>query len=277
MERKTDIEKLPLVLSIPHCGTQVPTAVRRTMALTDAQLDESVDIGTGEIFGALPVSAVVAADYHRLVTDLNRAPGNRGDRGVVSRCDYHGRAVYREGSYPDATRIDNRIDLYHRPFHQRLARALDAPGVLGLLDCHSLNGVGPLQAPDNGRARRQVVLSNNGDADGNDLSPANRATSDALTLRYGVAAFEAQGFSVSVNDPYRGGYIVTEYGRKLRPRGRFAIQIEINQMLFLPPGGAVADPVRLRAVTTRVLAALTRWTQALRTAPDGGPVRGRQA
>jgi N-formylglutamate amidohydrolase len=264
LERKTDIEKLPLVLSIPHCGRQVPVALRRTMALTDAQIDASVDIGTWEIFGTLPVLSVVASEHNRLVTDLNRAPDNRGDRGIVSHCDYHGRVVYREGFYPDAGQIDNRIDLYHRPFHARLTRALKAPGVFGLLDCHSLNGIAPLQAPDNGRLRRQVVLSNNGDADGNDLSPENRATSDTPTLLSGVAAFEAQGFSVSVNHPYRGGYIITEYGRMLRRRGRFAIQIEINQMLFIPPGGASPDPVRLRAVKTRVLAALTRWTQAIR-------------
>lgn len=234
------------------------------MLLTDAQIDDSVDLGTWEIFGTIPAVAVVAAHYHRLVIDLNRSPDNWGDRGIVALSDYHGRRVYRPGSEPDTAKIERRISLYHRPFHARLERALGTAGVTGLIDCHSLNGVGPRQAPDNGVARKDIVLSNNGDITGGDSSQNDAATSDARTLQAGIAAFEAQGFSVSVNYPYRGGYIVTQYGHALRQRGGFAIQIEINQKLFIPSGEARCDKEMLRTATARITAALTSWACALK-------------
>ena len=259
----TDNVGLPFVISLPHCGTLIPTDLRKTIALTDTQIADSVDLGTREIFGGLPVLGVVAAEYNRLVVDLNRAPDNRGERGVVCGQDYHGRPVYHATARPTDSQIQSRVELFHRPFHALLERRLEMPGVHGLLDCHSLSAVGPPQAPDTGRTRRDIILSNNGDSRGNDLDPVERATCDVRTMQSGVNAFQAQGFTVAVNHPYRGAYIVKEYGRRLRREDRFAIQIEINQKQFVPSGSAIADPALLRGITHRVLAALTLWAQAL--------------
>ena len=75
---------LPFVVSIPHCGRDVPPEIRRQMALDDRQIIESVDFGTFEIFGRLPVAAVVHARWSRLVADLNRSADNRSDKGVIA-------------------------------------------------------------------------------------------------------------------------------------------------------------------------------------------------
>jgi N-formylglutamate amidohydrolase len=46
-------------------------------------------------------------------------------------------------------------------------------------------------------------------------------------------AFEKQGFSVSLNSPYQGGYIVSHYGWQLAQQGRFAIQSDPEETLIL--------------------------------------------
>lgn len=255
--------RLPFILSIPHCGHHLPADVRKAMALTDAQIAESVDIGTYEIFGTLCAQDIISAHFNRLLVDLNRAPDDFSDHGVVAKRDYHGRAVYRAGDEPDQTEMHRRVLAYHTPFHHHLSRAVEDPQAVGLIDCHSLNGIGPLQAPDTGQPRKDIVLSNHGDRLGRDLSAKNRASCGLPTLQAGITAFKSQGFSVSVNYPYRGGFIVAEYGRRLRSEGRFAVQIEINQALYVPKGTDSPDSVLISRVARKVQNALTHWAQTI--------------
>jgi N-formylglutamate amidohydrolase len=46
---------------------------------------------------------------------------------------------------------------------------------------------------------------------------------------------------VAVNDPYQGGYITVHYGKQLMARGGFAVQIEMNQDLYMPPDAERPD------------------------------------
>jgi N-formylglutamate amidohydrolase len=48
--------------------------------------------------------------------------------------------------------------------------------------------------------------------------------------------FKRNGFSVSLNHPYSGGFITTHYGEQLVAAKCFAVQIEINQDLYMPSG-----------------------------------------
>ncbi|MCP4668646.1 MAG: N-formylglutamate amidohydrolase, partial [Deltaproteobacteria bacterium] len=92
---------LPFVLSLPHCSGRVPERIRPAITLSDEAMDDSIDIGTSEIFGSVPASAIVRASWSRLVTDLNRSSLDRGPKGVIAEVDYHGRTVYRKGLVPD--------------------------------------------------------------------------------------------------------------------------------------------------------------------------------
>jgi N-formylglutamate deformylase len=70
------------------------------------------------------------------------------------------------------------------------------------------------------------------------------------------SAFENQGFSVALNFPYQGGYIVRHYGDLLRSSSRFAIQIEMNQDLYMAPGDLFPEARRIQPVYRQVLKAL---------------------
>lgn len=252
---------LPFVVSIPHCGRDVPPEIRRRMALDDRQIIESVDFGTFEIFSRLAAAAVVHTRWSRLVADLNRSANNRGDKGVVALTDYHGRPVFKPGEAPSDALIDQWVALYHAPYHERLARAMARAPFRMLLDGHSLNGTGPTDAPDAGRRRKDVILSNNGDENGRPVSDRGPATCPVNLLAAMAGAFQRQGFSVSLNAPYKGGNIINHYGPALIQGGGAAVQIEMNQDLYMAAGDIETDPRRIQEVAQRVERALAAFAQ----------------
>jgi N-formylglutamate amidohydrolase len=200
---------------------------------------------------------VIRAEVSRLVVDLNRALSQREPKGLIALVDYHGRPVYREGMVPGPQEISERVRKYYDPYHRKLAEILDRDDIIGFFDCHSLNGFGPPEAPDAGRKRRDIVLGNNGDGNGRVIPGAGPLTCPEDTFREIAAAFRIQGFSVSLNDPYAGGYITTHYGKGLMEKGKFAVQIEINQDLYVCGGRPVCDPNRTAKVKERVFSALS--------------------
>lgn len=245
----------PFIVSIPHSSHRIPEEMRPSMALTEQEIWDSVDIGTEEIFGTLPAEVVLRAAWSRLVVDLNRDPGRRYNKGVVAKTDYHGRLIHRPGAFPDESEVRRLIRLYHRPFHKKLAAALQDPSIRAVFDCHSLNGVGPADAPDAGKRRKDIILGNNGDAQGNPAPDRGKPTCPPEVLHFMKRSFLEAGFSVSINDPYAGGFITTHYGGKYGDRGKFSIQIEINQELYRDQGSHRANMEKTEAVRTRVHAA----------------------
>ncbi len=242
---------LPFVLSLPHASHDLPDYVRAHIALSDEEIRESSDLGTLEIFGALPVRAALFAGWSRLLVDLNRSPTQRDRKGVIARIDYQGRSVYREGFFPDEMEFERRLGLYYRPYHHRLAQAMADPDTTVLFDCHSLVGIGPPEAPDPGKKRCDIVLGNNGDLHGDRSSQRGWTTCGKETLGCMKEAFERVGFTVSINHPYSGGFIIRHYGRLFEHLGKMAIQIEINQDLYMEAGQNTIHAEKIADVSLR--------------------------
>jgi N-formylglutamate deformylase len=257
-------KKLPFVISAPHCSGRIPPEIRRTLILSDQEIEESTDIGTREIFGTMPAVRVLCASWSRLVVDLNRSPDQRDRKGVVAHVDYGGRSIYRPESAPDEKEVEQRVRVYYDPYHQELKRALDSGEIAGLIDCHSLFGIGPPEAPDPGERRKDVVLSNNGDTQGCARRGIGTTSCQAELLKSAKAVFEDAGFSVSLNRPYAGGYITTHYGSSLSQKGKIAFQIEINQDLYCRPGSLCFAPEKVEGVTERMVLALFRLAERIR-------------
>jgi len=254
----------PFIISLPHCSGRIPEAIRAHFALSDEEIHESIDLGTMEIFGSLPVKSVVSALWSRLVVDLNRGADERDPGGVIAERDYRGRRVYRQGLFPDDGEVENRLRDYYRPYHKRLTAALEHGGPAFLFDCHSLYGVGPAGAPDPGRRREDIILGNNGNGRGEDEPFLGALTCPPRILHRIKAAFQKSGFTVSLNNPYSGGFITTHYGHRFAAWGLMAVQIEINQELFAD--GIRPRPDRLREVKRAVHEA---FREMLRTTCPG--------
>jgi len=255
--------KFPFIISLPHCSCKIPEEVLPTLALSNEEIWESTDAGTEEIFAPLPVKVSLCARWSRLVVDLNRGHDQKNRKGVIPQVDYHGRSVFSEGGTPDEKEVERRLRKYYWPFHKRLNKALKSPDIKLLFDCHSLNGVGPAEAPDAGKKRKDIVLSNNGDQNGNADPGRGRITCPPERLCLMENAFQKAGFSVSVNDPYAGGFITTHYGQKNACMGKISVQIEINQDLYLEPNSSQPVAEKLEEVRIRVLQSFTEIARKL--------------
>jgi N-formylglutamate deformylase len=120
--------------------------------------------------------------------------------------------------------VRGRIDRCWRPYHEALDAAIEerhrAFGAVWHVNCHSMPAVGDALADDPGRERADFVL---GDRDGTTCEPAMTA------LVAGVA--RVLGYSVAINDPYKGVEIVRKHGRP--PEGRHSLQVEVKRTLYM--------------------------------------------
>lgn len=225
--------RLPFVISVPHCSFQVPQRIRPSIALTESQILECSDLGTREVFTQFPVRVALWARWSRLVVDLNRDCLSRDPTGVVPAVDYYRRKIYKPDCSPNEGEVQRRLKDYYWPYHWRLKEALQDPVIKVLFDCHSLSNIGPPGAPDKLQWRKDIVLGNNGNHKGEGKPSLGTITCPTEPLLMMKEVFEESGFSVSINHPYPGGYITTHYGTELVRRGKMAVQIEINQSLYL--------------------------------------------
>jgi len=244
--------RLPFVISVPHCSGRIPEHIRPGFALGNDEIADSIDLGTREIFGTLDAGDILCSEWSRLVVDLNRDPERRDRRGVIARIDYFGRSIYHENAVPDEKEISGRLREYYRPYHNRLREVLARPHIRGVIDCHSVSGIGPSEAPDAGKKRKDIILSNNGDHRGRMTSALGKTTCPSELLNLMKQVFLRAGFSVSINNPYTAGFISTHYAEAFADREKFAVQIEINQDLFTGVGTGEISPGRLADVISKV-------------------------
>ena len=225
--------RLPFVISIPHCSSVIPSEIRPAIALGQEQILDCSDRGTREVFAQYPVRTILRARWSRLVVDLNRSHLQRDATGVVPEVDYFKRRIYKDNLEPDDAEIRRRLSIYYWPYHDRLKEALQDTEIKVLFDCHSLSRIGPPAAPDRLQWRKDIVLGNNGDGKGERGNSRRTITCAPDTLLMMKEVLEESGFSVSINHPYAGGFITTHYGEELFSKGKMAVQIEINQSLYM--------------------------------------------
>ena len=232
-----------LVLDSPHSGRTMPAdfgSVRTAEELRDGE-----DCDIDHLW--LPASArgvpLLAAQFPRTYIDPNRhagdidpellaepwpdpvAPSGKAKIGkaLLWRTLDDGRPLYdrRLG----VAEVQRRIDGYHGPYHAALQRLVDAAharfGVAHHINCHSMNPVsGAMAEGGAGVARADIVL---GDRDGTTCAPEFTAfVRDQLT---------SCGYTVKVNDPFKGVELVRVHGRP--EQGRHSLQLEVNKRLYM--------------------------------------------
>jgi len=208
------VKKLPLLISAPHGGLAIPPEVSSLCRLSPAEIAADGDEGAAEIYALREaVTDYVTTPIARAFVDMNRSPRDRRQDGVVKTHTCWEAPVYRE-VLPDET-VVTLLERYYYPYHEALSRAGEEVK-LGV-DCHTMAAVGPPVGPDPGQPRPAICLSN---ADG---------TCPAEWMDRLVSCFE-EAFErpVSVNTPFRGGYIIRAHARE-RPW----VQVELSRECFL--------------------------------------------
>jgi N-formylglutamate deformylase len=219
---------LPLLISIPHAGTEVPLEIRRRFTLaaqalpdTDWHVDSLYDFARG--MGA----SVLVAHYSRYVVDLNRSPDSQPlYEGILTSPVCPIRTFSDQPIYfheePEPQEIAQRIEEYWRPYHDALAAELERlrelHGFALLWDGHS-------------------VVSEVAGLFAGVLPEFNLGTRDDASCPRSIAerlldTITSDGkYGAVLNGRFKGGYITANYGQ---PAQRiFALQLELAQRVYM--------------------------------------------
>jgi N-formylglutamate deformylase len=219
---------IPLLISIPHLGTELPSEFASSMSQTAPVLQDT-DWHLDRLYGfaAGLGASVLQAKVSRYVIDLNRPPGGESlypgqtTTGLCPTETFRGDALYGEAQVPGAAQQADRLARYWQPYHDALRAELDRlkaqHGAVLLWDAHSIASVLPRlfdgKLPD----------LNFGTADGHSCASA---IIDSVVAHVG-----GTGFSHVLNGRFKGGYITRHYGAPTN--GIHAIQLEMGQGLYM--------------------------------------------
>lgn len=218
--------RIPLLVSVPHCGTHVPDSILARLTPEAKQLPDT-DWHVDRLYDFVREMGahLLVATHSRYVVDLNRAPDDRSlypgkfTTGLVPTTRFDGSPLY-VGAAPDAAEVAARVAQYWQPYHARIQQWIAEQNhhhTKCVFDAHSIASRVPLlfegQLPD----------LNFGTADG-------ASASAELTARATEVA-ERSDYSTALNGRFKGGYITRHYGNPAA--GIQAIQLELAQVNYM--------------------------------------------
>ena len=233
----------PVVFDSPHSGADYPEDFDCIAPMEVVRKSE--DTFVDELYAAVPDcgASLQAALFPRAYIDPNRslmdldpelidelwpeplAPSEktRLGHGLIWRLCPPDYALYDRKLR--TTEVRSRIDTYWRPYHLALRGMLDTAlvqfGQVWHINCHSMPAAGVPQQPGIGNGGRiDFVL---GDRDG--------TTCDPEFTKLVASILQGFGYSVRVNDPYKGVELVRAHSDP--SNGRHSLQIEINRALYM--------------------------------------------
>ncbi len=235
-------EPIPLVLDSPHSGEYYPEDFDHAPPRHEVRRAE--DTHVARLYRSAPDygATLIAANFPRAYIDANRsladidlalladpwpepiAPSRKTALGIglVWRQARGGAPMYARRL--GAAEVRQRIDRWYRPYHAELQAALDERydrfGSVWHVNCHSMPGRGDVIVDDSGCERADFVL---GDRDGSTCAAS--FTETVASILRGL------GYSVAINDPYKGVEIVRLHGRPAE--GRHSLQVEIKRSLYM--------------------------------------------
>jgi N-formylglutamate amidohydrolase len=232
----------PLVFNSPHSGSVYPREFLGASRLDVGTLRRSEDSFVDELVLGVVARGhpLMRAHFPRCYVDVNREPYEldprmfdgrlpsfantrsmrvAGGLGTVARVVGDAQEIY--GARIPVDDAIRRIEWLYKPYHRALRRLFTRVhrdfGAAVLIDCHSMPSTAG--AKDE-RPRADIVL---GDRYGTSCVGLVAETIEAL--------LRAQGYVVSRNKPYAGGFITEHYGNPAV--GLHAIQLEVNRALYM--------------------------------------------
>ena len=221
------MNKIPVLLSIPHGGMNKPAELDGRLCITERDLFDDSDAFVINIYDlGEKVERVIKTDIARTFIDLNRSvydlPPQNPD-GIIKSSTCYKKQIYITGKEPDETLRSLLIKSYYNPYHRAIQKSLKELDLQLCLDCHSMASVAPNISPDgNNQKRPMFCLSNQ---DGKSASDEMiEMLSDCIAKSFCINKHE-----ISLNNPFHGGYITKIYGKNPIPW----IQVEMNRDLYL--------------------------------------------
>lgn len=233
---KAPIKSLPLLVTLPHGGTGVPSHMADRMNLSPLERLIDSDPRTDELFN-FPgrVQSFLSCQMARSIVDVNRDYRN-DEKHVFRTHSQNKKPVWREGAYPNQEERRALLLAYYHPFHQRIKEEMESQDFKLAIDGHAM--VAKKHMKEGHQLRPLFCISNRGSKDPN--YPEKNVTAPFWLMKLLKKNFEEvfAGFApastkeiVKINDPFRGGYITAYHGKN--PDIPY-VQIEVNRSLYLP-------------------------------------------
>lgn len=250
----------PLLLSMPHDGTELPDDIGKDMTDNARQLPDT-DWHVSRLYSfARGLGASLIRPLHsRFVIDLNRAPDGQALYPGASNTElcptscFDDTPVYLPGRAPTPEETERRRTLFWQPYHTQLecelARLGDMHGTALLFDAHSI--------------RSQVPRFFAGT-----LPDFNLGTAQGTSCGAGLQTVlenvleQATPFSHVTNGRFKGGYITRAYGAP--DAGVHAVQLELSQATYMvetfPFEYDEKRAKRVQPVLRRLLESMLSWS-----------------
>jgi N-formylglutamate amidohydrolase len=271
--RDPHAEELPLIFDSPHSGSSYPKDFRfccpfevlRTAE--DTYVDELYSAAPE--FGATLIGAIFPRSYldpNRAVDDLDSAlidgtwpsplaPSHktRSGLGVVRRVVRPSIPIYDRKLGVDEILV--RLDRYHTPYHRVLEEACQSAhrkfGAVWHVNCHSMPSQRSANASKKGGHCADFVL---GDRDGTTCEPE--------FTDFVARELRGRGYTVRINEVYKGVEIVKRQGRPAVHR--HSLQIEVDRALYMNQKTLEKSPgfEQVQADITELIGALKSFATA---------------
>ena len=223
-----------VVVLATHGSFFVPSELQARLKIDERLLKNFSDFGTQYLLpDCVPEEQRVVAWFSRALGDPNRVIESED---IFRETDFGGRMIWKESL--TAEEREHCLEKYYTEYHQAvqktIAQAEKENDRVLIVDIHDTGNMvlGEDKAEDTVREWTMPPLCL-GDRDGQSCDPA-------ITQFFAQALQSSLGMEVTLNTPYKGGYVTKKYGeeynQELPEASRFnrnVIQLEVGRYLYM--------------------------------------------
>ena len=212
MQVKYKQSNSPLVFSIPHSGTDIPSDIAPLCNLASKR--DHTDWALTELVTPLLETTLVAT-ISRYIVDVNRFKPRNGKatQPIIPRIDETGNQLFY--NYPSKQKQTDWLERYYTPYYNNLEKILQQKleqfSKVLLIDLHSY---------DDKLFKTNDII----------LGTRMKQTISKELLEQLQTLFHKEGLSTRVDTPFLGGNIIATFGKHPRIE---AVQIEVPYSLYL--------------------------------------------
>ena len=225
------VKKVPIIISVPHCGTEFPEELKGSYIESMAQHPDDTDWFVHNLYDFASEYGItlIHARYSRWVIDLNRDPESkplyndgRIITGLTPSTDFFGNDIYvSEDKIPDQNEVNRRLETYYWPYYKKVEELLAERkaefGKVLLWDAHSIRENVPTIQKE---AFPNMILGDN-----------DEKTADPKIIETALSSLRKGEYEISHNTPFKGGHITRYFGQP--ENNVHALQLEMNKILYM--------------------------------------------